>query len=213
MSSRGIRGRRLLLGLLVILLVAVVPSVVVPTLACRPGPPELPELGSVPAFNLTDERGQPFTQAALDGNVTIVNFIFTRCDTICPLISGRMEKIQEKTGVAGAAIKMVSFTVDPAYDTPAQLAEFAKRYHADPARWRFVTGTANDMKPIVEGAFWNSMDNEGTRASGAPSIAHNGHFILVDGNRKIRGTYDSADVRRLDDLLRDARYLLRTSTI
>ncbi|MGE0869127.1 MAG: SCO family protein [Kofleriaceae bacterium] len=213
MSSRGIRGRRLLLGLLVILLVAIIPSVVVPTLACRQPPPDLPELGTVPAFTLTDERGQTFTQAALDGNVTIVNFIFTRCDSICPLTSGRMEKIQDKTAVAGSEIKMVSFTVDPAYDTPARMAEFAKRYHADPTRWRFVTGSAGDLKPLVEGAFWNSMDHDGTTASGAPSIAHNGHFLLVDANRRIRGTYDSADVRRLDELLRDARYLLRTKAI
>ena len=54
------------------------------------------------------------------------------------------------------------------------------------------------------------MDREGTTTSGAPNIVHSGYFFLVDGDLHIRGAYDSNDVKRLDELLHDARYLART---
>src|SRR6188474_2318620 len=133
MSVR-VPGRRLLVGLLVVFLAAVIPAVVAPTLMCRASDPQLSDLGAVGAFVLTDERGEMFSDAALRGHVTIVNFVFTRCDTICPVTSMKMERLQDKTFDAGAKIKLASFSVDPGYDTPAKLTEYAQRYHADPAR-------------------------------------------------------------------------------
>ena len=207
---RSLPGRRLLIALLVILVAAVVPAIVVPTLMCRPADPALDDLGAVGNFALTDERDQPFTDAALRGHVTIVSFLFTRCDTICPVTTMKMARLQDKTFDARARIKLVSFSVDPAYDTPARLAEYAQRYRADPERWRFVTGPVEAMRRVVEGPFMNSMASEGTTPSGAPAIAHSGYFLLVDGNAHIRGAYDSSDIQRLDEMIRDARYLART---
>jgi protein SCO1 len=209
--SSSIRGPRLLIALLLVLLAAVLPAVVAPTLIFRPEDPELADLGSVGTFALTDERGQPFSEAALHGKVTIVNFVFTRCDTICPITTMKMARLQDKTFDAAAVIKLASFSVDPGYDTPARLAEYAQRYKADPTRWRFVTGPVEDMRRLVEGPFMNSMANEGVTASGAPAISHSGYFLLVDRSGHIRGVYDSNDLRRLDEMIHDARFLLRTS--
>ena len=207
---RSLSGRRLLIALVVILVAAVVPAVVVPTLMCRPADPRLDDLGEVGSFALTDERNEPFTDAALRGHVTIVSFLFTRCDTICPVTTMKMERLQDKTFDAGAVIKLASFSVDPVYDTPERLTEYAQRYHADAARWRFVTGKPDDMRRLIEGPLMNSMAREGVTASGAPSISHSGYFLLVDGRGHIRGTYDSGDVQRLDAMVRDARFLART---
>ena len=187
-----------------------VPAVVVPTLMCRPAEPRLDNLGPVGRFALTDERDQPFSDAALRGHVTIVSFLFTRCDTICPVTTMKMERLQDKTFDAAAAIKLASLSVDPAYDTPARLADYARRYHADPARWQFVTGPPEDMRRLIEGPLMNSMASEGVTASGAPAISHSGYFLLIDGNAHIRGAYDSSDVKRLDEMVHDARYLSRT---
>jgi len=205
-----IPGRRLLIALLVIFVAAVVPAVVMPTLMCRRADPQLDDLGPVGTFTLIDERGEPFSDAALHGHVTLVSFLFTRCDTICPVTTMKMARLQEKTFDAAAKIKLASFSVDPAYDTPARLTEYAQRYHADPARWRFVTGPARDVRRLVEGPFMNSMANEGVTRSGAPNISHSGYFLLIDGNAHVRGAYDSNDIQRLDEMIRDARYLART---
>jgi protein SCO1/2 len=208
----AIPGRRLLLGLVAVFLLAVVPSVVVPTLMCRPADPQLDVLGTIPAFALVDERGQPFTAEALHGEVTIVSFIFTRCDSICPVTTMKMQKIAEKTDDVGNRIKLLSISVDPAYDTPARLTEYAHRYQADPARWRFVTGEPAAVQALVEGPFMNSMQRSGNTPSGAPNIAHGGRFMLIDGELRIRGAYDSNDIHKLDEMLRDARFLARTGS-
>ena len=209
-ATRHIPGRRLLVGLLVVLGFAVVPAVVVPTLVCRQADPELPDLGEVPAFSLIDERGQPFTEEALRGHATIVSFLFTRCDLICPVTTMKMENIQEKTFDAIGRVKLLSFSVDPTYDTPERLTEYAKRYHADPTQWRFVTGPLDKVNALVEGPFMSSMLREPDRPGGIPNIAHAGYFLLLDPQLHIRGKYDTDDVKRLDQMIHDARFLART---
>jgi protein SCO1/2 len=209
---RGIPGKKLLVGLLGIFLAAVVPAIILPTLVCRNDGLELPDLGTVPAFALSDERGQVFTEDGLRGHPTIVNFVFTRCDTICPVISLKMERLQDRLSDRRAeAIKLVSISVDPGHDTPARLAPYAERFHARPDKWRFLTGEPERVRALVEGPFMNSMMSEGLTPSGAPAISHNGYFVLVDANLVIRGVYDSSDVQKLDELMRHARFLARTS--
>jgi protein SCO1/2 len=210
-AAQPIPGRRLLFGLLVVFLVAVVPSIIVPTLMCRPEHKPLPDWGEVGSFQLVDQLGQPFGDDALRGKISIVSFVFTRCDTICPVISMKMARIQEKTFDLGREIKLVSFSVDPEYDTPARLAEYAKKYGADPERWRFVTGPNDKVYSLIEGPFMTSMMRAQDRPSGVPDIKHGGYFLLLDRNLHIRGKYDSDLVNQLDALMRDARYLVRTT--
>lgn len=205
-----IRGRRLLVGLLVIFLCAVVPAIFIPTLMCKKPDPVLQDLGALPHFSLVDERGQVFTEQAFRGHATIVSFIFTRCDLTCPVTSMKMANIQEKTFDVGEHVKLVSFSVDPKYDTPERLAAYAKRYRADPTRWRFVTGDYDAMYKLVEGPFMISMMRNADRPTGVPDIAHQAHFILVDPQGHIRGTYDSDELPRIDAIMHDARFLART---
>lgn len=202
-------GKRVLLAMLAILAVAVIPAVLIPRFFSDDR--KLDDLGAVPAFSLIDERGQVFTEEALRGHPTIVNFIFTRCDTVCPITSMKMQRLEERTrDKRGIAIKLLSISVDPEHDGPPELAAFAAKYKANPARWRFVTGKPADIQALVEGAFMSPMDREGTTTSGAPNIVHSGYFMLVDGDLRLRGVYDSNDVHRLDSLVHDARYLART---
>lgn len=211
--AKGISGTKILGTLLVILLLAVIPGIVVPTLVCRETELTLPDLGTVTAFNLIDEQGRPFTEEALRGHPTIVDFIFTRCDTICPVITMKMGRLQEKLMDRKAdPIKILSITVDPANDTPEKLAAYAQKFHANPEKWRFVTGPVDKVKELVEGPFMNSMMQDGFTKQGAPQISHNGYFILVDGDLTIRGIYDSNDVKKLDELQHHARYLARTGS-
>jgi protein SCO1/2 len=211
--AKSVSGKKLLTGLLVVLLLAVIPGILIPTLVCRDTELTLPDLGKVSAFDLVDEQGRPFTEEALRGHPTIVDFIFTRCDTICPVITMKMQRLQDKLMDRKAdSIKILSISVDPVNDTPEKLAAYAAKYHAKPEKWRFVTGAPDKVKELVEGPFMNSMMQEGFTKSGAPQISHNGYFILVDGDLTIRGIYDSNDVKKLDELQHHARYLARTGS-
>jgi protein SCO1/2 len=208
-STRRVPGRRVLLGLLVVLLAAVVPGILLPTLMCKPDDPKLDDLGEVPAFAFRDETGAVFGAERMRGHVTIVSFLFTRCDSICPLTTHKMKVLQDRTFDIGDKVALLSFSVDPRFDTPDVLAAYARRYEADGARWRFVTGPLEDVRALVEGPLMTSMLETGKTKQGLPDIAHGGHFLLIDRHLHIRGTYDSADVTRLETLIRDARYLVR----
>lgn len=193
----------------VVFVFAVIPGIVVPTLMCRREVADLKDWGVIPAFQLVDERGQPFTEEALRGHPTIVSFLFTRCDTICPVTTAKMRNLQEITADLGDRIKLLSFSVDPGYDTPERLDAYAQKFTADPERWRFVTGDPAHVRALVEGPFMTSTAIDGTRPSGVPQIAHGGYFMLVDAELHLRGSYDSNSPTELDQLQKDARYLAR----
>lgn len=206
---RRVRGKVILLGMLGIVGIAV--AVLAFAYSTREKDPKLPDLGSVPAFNLIDQDGERFTEEALRGHPTVINFVFTRCDTICPVIAMKSQRLQDKTqDRKGAGIKILTITVDPEFDTPARLTEFGARYSANPTRWRFLTGPKDQITTLVTGPLMNTMDRDGNMANGGPNIVHSGYFLLVDGNLMIRGVYDSNDIHKLDELERHARFLVRT---
>ena len=160
---------------------------------------------------MLDERGQTFTAHDLRDQVTIINFIFTRCTSICPATTLKMQRIQDKTAATDPAIRLLSFSVDPTHDQPTVLAAYAKRYGVDETRWHFLTGSEAEMQRLVNGPFMNSMDRDGTQADGSPNIAHSAYFLLIGPDREIRGAYDGNDLVKLDQLMRNARQLMRAT--
>lgn len=205
----AIRGPRLLIGMLCVV-VAFVLMIAIPSFVCRPKDKVLPDLATIGQFSLVDEQGVPFTDAAMKGHVSIVNFIFTRCDTICPVSTMKMERIQGKMYDVGDKVKLVSFSVDPDYDTPARLLEYGLKYRYRPEQWHFVTGPHDAVYDVIEKQFMTSMMRLPDKPSGVPDISHQGYFLLVDKNAHLRGIYDSDRITQLDDLMHDARQLART---
>ena len=199
-------GRRVLLGCAAIVLVAL--AILIVVMVTRPPDPKLGDLATVPTFSLTDERGQTFTEDALRGHVTIISFIFTRCPDICPVTSMKMRDLQEQTFDVGDKVKLLSISIDPAYDTPARLTEYAHRYGADPTRWRFITGPTDRVFALVEKGLMTSMMPEG-ELNGVPKIAHRGYLLLIDPSLHMRGFFEQ-DQPGLASVVRAARFLART---
>ena len=169
--------------------------------------PAVPVLGEPTEFSLRDHTGAAFDRASLNGQLTIAGFVFTRCQTVCPLISLRMRALQDQT--RGLPVKLISFSVDPGYDTPAVLAAYAAKVGADPARWRFVTGDPAEVRRVVGGMLRMSMDPDGSfQDGGVPNVAHTEHLVLIDRAGRVRGYYDSSDPARLARLREDIDMLL-----
>lgn len=164
------------------------------------GPPPLyPE--PVPHFQLIAEDGKPFrSDEALRGKVWVANFVFTRCPTICPLFTRKMAEVQKAALPDREDIRLVSFTVDPAFDQPAVLKEYAEKHKAYPGLWRFLTGTHAELKKTIVTDLKIHMTDE---SDDIMAIAHGGHFVLVDRGMKIRGYYNSEDEDAVSRLVAD----------
>ena len=95
-----------------------------------------------PAVTLIREDGKRVSLAREldDGRPVLLNFIFTTCSSICPLTSRTLEEFQRKLGSEAARVHVMSISIDPEQDTPARLAEYARKFHAGPA-WQHYTGT------------------------------------------------------------------------
>lgn len=172
-------------------------------------PAPLPELGTLPSFELTDQHGERFGSKQLAGKAWVANFIFTRCPTVCPLFTRKMSQVQHRSRGLGNAIHLVSFSVDPEYDTPERLAEYAHRHKASRRAWSFLTGPLDEIKAIVVKGLKMSMGNDDPEGNFA-GIFHGSHFVLVGPRGKIRGYYDANDAGAVTRLLNDAGWLLNS---
>jgi protein SCO1/2 len=176
--------------------------------ACR-RKPELPSLGVVPAFVLTDQDGKRLGSAELRGKVWIAAFMFTRCPTICPRITRRMRELQLEALDRKLGLTLVSFSVDPENDTPEVLRAYTAAQGLDTANWRFLTGDSAVIRTTAERGF--KIGVEGTPRAGSEhfGITHGTHLVLLDTRRTIRGYYQSSDGERVSALLADAARLAR----
>jgi protein SCO1/2 len=160
-------------------------------------------LGTLPAFSLTDQRGQPFGTRELTGKVWVADFIFTACQEACPLLSQKMAEVGRRARSLGPDFHLVSISVDPARDTPAALAAYGARYGANPIAWSFLTGPAEAIEAAVVGGFKVGMGREKTSGEGAADfwqIFHGENLVLVDRELRIRG-YVPATPEGIDQLL------------
>jgi len=166
-------------------------------------PRPLPVLGTVPAFSLTERSGRPLAAADLAGHVWVADFIFTRCPDVCPALTTRMADLQQQLGGTADPVRLVSFSVDPAHDTPDVLTDYAGRAGAREA-WLFVTGARDAVARLLRDGFHVAYADDGPPS--AP-ITHSDRFVLVDRELRIRGYYHGSDRDDLARLARDAAAL------
>jgi protein SCO1/2 len=164
------------------------------------------ELGHVPSFALTDQLGRKVTDQDLRGSVWVANFVFTRCPSVCPMLTAKFQALQTKIGKL-PGVRYVSISVDPEYDTPQVLAEYAQRFPADATRWQFLTGPLKDIEKTVVSGFKIHMGKAEPSANDPTliEIMHGEHFVLVDREGVIRGYYraDNDGLRTLENDVRD----------
>jgi len=163
------------------------------------GGPALPILGDVPAFALVDQQGKPVGVDALRGKTSIVNFIFTRCPDVCPVLTARMRDVERELG--SGPVTLMSISVDPATDTPDVLQRYATEHKAG---WSFLTGDREAIRSLLTGGFHVAFGDDGP-ATGP--LTHSDRFVLVDGALRIRGYYHGNDPDDVARLVTDARAL------
>ena len=117
---------------------------------------------ALPSLKLVDMHGNKvYLEEILETNQPVmVNFIYTSCTTICPLLSATFSQAQQQMGKSAQPVKWISFSIDPEYDTPARLRKYARRFHAD-SNWQFITGEVEQIVALQKAfdAYFGSKAN------------------------------------------------------
>jgi protein SCO1 len=159
---------------------------------------QIPILGQLPDFNFVESGGQKFGLSELKGKINVVDFMFTSCPVLCPVMSEKMAQLYRDYS-DNPQIRFVSITVDPETDSLPVLRDYAKAHGVNDNRWVFLRGPISDVIALSEKGFMLAAD----RLPGG----HSTRFILVDTQGGIRGYYDSSDDSSLAKLRNDIQSL------
>jgi len=199
--SPGLGSRPLLWVLFALIVIAIpVTAFLLQPKAVKAPPP----LATLPAFTLTNQDGKTVGRDDFKGRVWVANFVFTSCMGACPILTQKMQGVQEwaaeleRKRAKKLPIALASFTVDPKTDTPEKLKEYGLKYKADFSRWSFLTGDLPAIEETIVKGFRMSMDagmGAEEDSKDAPAfektydIMHGERFVLVDWQGRIRGYY------------------------
>ena len=154
--------------------------------AAADSPQVFGELGD---FELLDQEGRQVVRADLLGKPFALAFIFTTCTGPCPVITSNLLRLQAE--LEGTDIQLVTLSVDPEYDTPTVLLEYARELGADTTRWRFLTGSETVIDKLIVESMYLAVGRQ------EPSedfpigmhVSHSSKLVVFDRQCRIRGYY------------------------
>ena len=162
---------------------------------------------TVQSWSFTNQEGETVSQSDYDGKVYVVDYIFTSCPGICPVMTTQMSLLQFKLDKPGLKeIPFVSYTVDPERDTPEVLKQYGKDHDADFSRWTFLTGEKQDLYELGVYGYMVSTQEDALAEGG---FLHSEKFILMDWDHHIRGYYNGTDVNEVNEMVDDIKILLK----
>ncbi len=174
-----------------------------PALGADPKPMKLDALSD---FSLLDQAGKSATLATLKGKPWVAAFFFTRCPTICPKLTKRMQLVQSRAKAKGLGVNLVGFSVDPTNDTPDVLSAYAKQFGLDTSNWLLLTGAQAEIDKMAK-SFKVGLTGIATEGAEHLGITHSGHLLLVDSGGTLRGYYRSSDDDQIERLLKELAQL------
>ena len=154
-------------------------------------------------FKLVNQNGDTITQADYNGKIYVADFFFTTCQSICPIMTDHMVKIQKELK-NDDKVKLLSHTVIPETDTVAQLKRYALEKGVDDSKWNLVTGPKQEIYELARKSYL-AVKTSGD--GGKYDMIHTENFVLVDSKKRIRGFYDGTDPDAIDKLLDDISIL------
>jgi protein SCO1/2 len=158
----------------------------------------------IPDFTLTDQDGHIRGKNEMSDKITIVDFFFTSCPSICPIMSTELERVDDAFR-NDDEIQIYSISIDPEYDTPEVLSEYAKLHMATPGKWFFLTGDKSLIYNLARcGFLLPTIDGKGE----PEEFVHSDKFALIDGQGRIRGYYSGTNREDVDKLILETKILL-----
>lgn len=173
--------------------------------------PEMLRIGKghrVGTFRFENQDSQWISQKDMMGKVSVVEYFFTSCKSICPIMNTQMQRVQRKFANQ-PQVGIFSFTVDPEIDTIAQMKRYATAHQAKVGQWHFLTGAKSELYRLARRSFFVLKPAEAQNLGDAGSdFIHTNNFVLVDKQLRIRGYYDGTNPKEVDRLLIHMQQLL-----
>jgi protein SCO1/2 len=141
---------------------------------------------------LVDQSGSGFHLRDLAGHPTAITFVATRCQETCPIVNAVFAQLAREARPA----RLVTVSLDPGYDTPIVIANYARELQARSPAWRFVTGRPANIARVLS-AFGVTVE----RGSDGIPDAHSNFIYVLDGHGRLRSTlplssHSVADLRK-----------------
>ena len=168
---------------------------------------KLPVLGEpghmAGSFSFVNQDGILINEKSVENKVTLVEFFFTSCPSICPRMNENLKEVYKKFK-PDTGFVILSHTVDPERDSVSVLKKYAQRYSADAPGWQFLTGDKNALYQAASRDYLLAAVD-----SGNSNFIHTQYVALLDRQRRIRGFYDGTNKESVSKLASDIKTLLK----
>ncbi len=158
---------------------------------------------TVSDFTLTNQLGKIITQEDYKDKIYVTEFFFTRCTTICPIMTDNMIKIQ-KEFIKNEEVMLLSLSVTPEIDSVPVLMKYASKKGVIHSKWNLTTGNKKHIYELARKSYF-AVVTKGD--GGLQDFIHTPNFILVDKQKQIRGIYDGTDDAEILRLISDIKIL------
>lgn len=138
-------------------------------------------------FSLTDQFGQRVRLSALHGKVVVLTFLYTSCTDTCELTTQQIRRTATLLGARAGGVAFLAVSVDPARDTVAQLARYSRKWGML-ERWRFLTGTEAELRPLWRYYWVGDAGREPGRGA-SYEVRHAVAVHLIDRGGRVRVAY------------------------
>jgi len=157
---------------------------------------------TIPAFKFVNQYGDTITEKSLDGKIYVADFFFTTCPTICPVMHRNMLPVYNEFK-SHADFKILSHSIDPKYDTVPVLKKYADKMGISGNTWWLLHGNKDATYTIAKSYLVavQEMNPKG-------QYVHDGYFILIDKQKRIRGTYQGTDEKEVTKMTEDIKTLM-----
>jgi protein SCO1/2 len=154
------------------------------------------------SFSFVNQDGNTVTEKSVRDKVTVVEYFFTSCPSLCPRMNENLKTIYEEFR-QNSDFMILSHTADPARDSVSVLKAYARRYDALAPGWEFLTGDKNTLYSMAGKEYLLNVSD-----SGNADFIHTQYVALLDKKRRVRGFYDASNRESLLKLSADIKRLL-----
>ena len=157
-------------------------------------------------FSLINQLGDTISLSDVEGSILIVDFFFTRCATICPILTSNLKLIQDRLP---DGVRILSHSVTPFADSVSVLSSYADKNGADSSLWWFLTGQKAEIYKLARKSYFACLD-EGD--GGYQDFVHTENVVLVDTQGRLRGFYDGTREEEISQLYQDLTRLIKENS-